>query len=364
MRFPDPARHTMQPRYSILMEGKYYCEQITMGRSCPIMEVIGLPVREAPYAIEVRDLRKVHGDVTAVDGISLKVESGELFGFLGTNGAGKTTTVNILTGVYLPTAGSASVFGHDVIRESFRAKENLNVVPEVSNAYNEHTAWKNLMFTGALYGVPRKETPCQAEELLRTFDLYDKRNAKVNGSSQGMRRKLVIAMALVNEPRILFMDEPTTGLDVQGVLTIRDMVRDLNHKGITVFLTTYNLVEANLLCDRVAIINRGRIVPTDTPENLKRAARQVQVVEVSSDRMAPETDGEVASLAGVREASRQGDKLRLITDEPSMAISAFNRFADEKGPAISFINTPGPCLEDIFVELTGIGGSAKREAGR
>jgi len=323
-----------------------------------------MPASEDGNAIEILGLRKSYGDLMAVDGISLKVEQGELFGFLGPNGAGKTTTVNILTGVSLPTAGSATIHGHDVVRDSFRAKENLNVVPEVSNAYNEYTAWKNLMFTGALYGVPRKETARRAEELLRTFDLYDKRGAKVKGFSQGMRRKLVIAMALINEPRVLFMDEPTTGLDVQSVLTIRDLVRDLNRKGITVFLTTHNLVEANLLCDRVAIINRGKIVATDTPEKLKRAARQVQVVEVTFDHMTLGTEDGVASLAGIREVSRQGDKLRLITDEPSAAISAVNRFADERGLAINYINTPGPSLEDVFVELTGIAAPSKGGAER
>jgi ABC-2 type transport system ATP-binding protein len=315
-------------------------------------------------AIEIKDLRKVYGELTAVDGISLEVEPGELFGFLGPNGAGKTTTVNILTGVSLPTAGSASIHGHDVVRDSFRAKETINVVPEVSNAYNEYTAWRNLMFTGALYGVPRKEAARRAEELLRTFELYDKRDAKVKGFSQGMRRKLVIAMALINEPRVLFMDEPTTGLDVQSVLTIRELVRDLNRKGITVFLTTHNLVEANLLCDRVAIISRGRIVATDTPENLKRAARQVQVVEVSFDRMTPETEAGVASLAEIKEASTQGDKLRLITEEPSAVISAVNRFAEDRGLGITYINTPGPSLEDVFVELTGIAATSKGGAER
>jgi ABC-2 type transport system ATP-binding protein len=320
--------------------------------------------REQSYAVEVKELRKVYGEVVAVDGISFQVEAGELFGFLGPNGAGKTTTVNILTGVSLPTAGSASIHGHDVVRDSFRARETINVVPEVSNAYPEYTAWSNLMFTGALYGVPRKETSRRAEELLRAFDLYDKRKVKVKGFSQGMRRKLVIAMALINKPRVLFMDEPTTGLDVQSVIAIRDMVRELNRDGITVFLTTHNLVEANILCDRVAIINHGRIVAIDTPENLKRAARKVQVVEVSFDRMSPEMESELASLAEIREVSRQGDKLRLLTDEPSAAIYALTSFAGERGLAISYINTPGPSLEDVFVELTGIRASAKGEGER
>ena len=317
-----------------------------------------MPANAASHAVEVRELKKTYGEVVAVNGISLKVEAGELFGFLGPNGAGKTTTVNILTGVSLPTAGSASIHGHDVVKDSFRAKESINVVPEVSNAYNEYTAWKNLMFTGALYGVSRKETARRAGELLSAFDLYDKRDLKVRGFSQGMRRKLVIAMALINEPRVLFMDEPTTGLDVQSVRTIREMVRELNRTGITIFLTTHNLVEANLLCDRVAIINHGRIVATDTPENLKRAARSVQVVEISFDRMAPEIYSDTASLAGIKEVSRQGDKLRLLTDEPSAAISSLTRFAHERGLEIAYINTPGPSLEDVFVELTGIDTSA------
>ncbi len=314
-----------------------------------------LPDSGKQYAIEVSELRKAYGELVAGDGISFQVEAGELFGFLGPNGAGKTTTVNILTGVSLPTSGSASVFGHDVVRDSFRAKETINVVPEVSNTYVEYTAWSNLMFTASLYGVPRGEAEKRAEELLRAFDLHDKRKTKVKGFSQGMRRKLVIAMALINRPRVLFMDEPTTGLDVQSVLTIREMVRELNREGITVFLTTHNLNEANILCDRVAIINHGRIVATDTPENLKRAARRVQAVEVSFDRSSPEAEKGLASLAGIKDVSRQGDKLRLITDDPSATVKAVARFADERGLNIVNIDTPGPSLEDVFVELTGIG---------
>ena len=322
-----------------------------------------MAAHERPYAVEVRELRKSYGDLVAVDGISFHVEPGELFGFLGPNGAGKTTTVNILTGVSLPTAGSASIHGHDVVRDSFRARETINVVPEVSNAYPEYTAWNNLMFTAALYGVPRGEAARRAEGLLRAFDLHDKRKTKVKGFSQGMRRKLVIAMALINEPRVLFMDEPTTGLDVQSVLAIREMVRDLNRKGITVFLTTHNLAEANILCDRVAIIDHGRIVAIDTPENLKRAARRVQAVEVSFDRISPDLETDLASLEEINGVTRQGDKLRLLTDEPSATVTAVARFAGERGLKIVNINTPGPSLEDVFIQLTGIGPSGREGAG-
>ncbi len=317
---------------------------------------------EPRYAIEVEELRKHYGDLVAVDGISFQVERGELFGFLGPNGAGKTTTVNILTGVSLPTGGRAAILGHDVVRDSFRAKEAVNVVPEVSNAYPEYTAWNNLMFTAALYGVPRREAVRRAEGLLRAFGLFDKRKVKVKALSLGMRRKLVIAMGLINEPLVLFLDEPTTGLDVQSVLSIRDMVRDLNRKGITIFLTTHNLAEANILCDRVAIINHGRIVAIDNPENLKRAARSVQVVEVSFNPVREEAPAEVGSFPEVKEAAKLGDRLRIVTEDPSLTISALNRYADERGLRINYMNTPGPSLEDVFVELTGIRGGRQAEA--
>jgi ABC-2 type transport system ATP-binding protein len=158
------------------------------------------------------------------------------------------------------------------------------------------------------------------------------------------------------------MVERSSGLVVQSVLTIRKLVRELNGRGITIFLTTHNLAEANILCDRVAIINHGGIVAVDTPENLKGAARKVQVVEVSFDRMSRETEAAVSSLAGISGASRQGDKLRLLTDEPSVAISSLTRFAADGGLGITYINTPGPSLEDVFVELTGIGAPTREGA--
>ncbi|MDI7252485.1 MAG: DUF4162 domain-containing protein, partial [Actinomycetota bacterium] len=163
-----------------------------------------------------------------------------------------------------------------------------------------------------------------------------------------------IAMGLINQPRVLFMDEPTTGLDVQSVLVIREMVRELNRKGITIFLTTHNLNEANILCDRVAIINRGKIIAVDSPENLKRAARSVQVVEVSFQPPAENGEADLRSLPGVKEVSKQGDKLRVITEDSSRTISDLNRYAEENGLRITYINTPGPTLEDVFVELTGL----------
>ncbi|MBN2169114.1 MAG: ATP-binding cassette domain-containing protein [Actinobacteria bacterium] len=307
-------------------------------------------------AVLVEGLVKRYGGLEAVSGISFEVEQGELFGFLGPNGAGKTTTVSILTGVTAPSGGKASVFGHDVVKDSFRAKELMGIVPEVSNAYMEYSALNNLIFTGALYGVPKKTAAGKAEELLKRFDLHKQKNVRAGKFSQGMKRKLVIAMALINDPPLLFMDEPTTGLDVQSVLGIREMVRGLNGKGITVFLTTHNLVEANLLCDRIAIVDKGKIVAIDTPEKLKAMAESVQVVDVAFDRQLPGADGELASIGSVGKVDRHGDKYHLLTDDPSHVVKEISHFAERNELGITYISTPGPSLEDVFIKLTGIDG--------
>ena len=315
-------------------------------------------------AIAVEGLTKRYGQLTAVDDIYFEVPKGEIFGLLGPNGAGKTTTVKMLTGVSAPTAGKASVFGHDVVKDSFGAKELMGIVPDVSNAYVEYTAWSNLKFTGAMYGIPRKLTTARTVELLKRFDLYEKRKVKVKTYSMGMRRKLVIAMALINQAKILFMDEPTTGLDVQTVLDIRELIRELNRGGTTVFLTTHNLTEANALCDRVAIINHGKLIAVDTPENLKRAAENVQSVEVAFDRQPPEPVERLRSISAVAEVQKSGDKFRLLTGKPDTVVKAVARMAEEEGLNISFIDTPGPSLEDVFVQLTGISDATRTGGGQ
>ena len=309
---------------------------------------------EEPAAIAVEGLTKRYGQLAAVDDIYFEVPEGEIFGFLGPNGAGKTTTVKILTGVSAPTAGKASVFGHDVVKDSFSAKELMGIVPDISNAYVEYTAWSNLKFTGAMYGIPARITTARATELLKRFHLYEERKAKVKSYSMGMRRKLVIAMALINQAKILFMDEPTTGLDVQTVLDIREMIRELNRDGTTVFLTTHNLTEANALCDRIAIINHGKLIAVDTPRNLKQAAQNVQSVEIAFDRQLPSAEVRLGSLTTVTDVQKAGDKFRLLTGKPDAVVKAVVRMAEQEGLNISFIDTPGPSLEDVFVQLTGI----------
>ena len=231
-------------------------------------------------AIEVSGLTKYYERFLAVDHISFEVKQGEIFGFLGPNGAGKTTTTRMLTGQTKPTSGTLMVSGKDVIQQPVDAKKSMGVVPENSNVYDEMSAWDNLIFAAQLYRVPREKREGKAKELLELFGLYERRKDRAGVFSKGLKRRLTIAAALVHTPSILFLDEPTSGLDVQSSRMIRNLVKDLNKTGVTVFLTTHYLEEADQLCQRVAMINKGKIVALDTPEKLKASVEKHQIIEV------------------------------------------------------------------------------------
>ena len=305
-------------------------------------------------AIEVSNLIKKFGTLTALNDISFSVGEGETFGFLGPNGAGKTTTIRTLTGVTRPTSGTVAIFGHDIEHDTIAARQSMGIVYENSNVYDDLTAWQNLMFSAELYHVGRKEREEKANELLKKFELYDRRNDKAHGFSKGMKRRLTIAMGLINSPRLLFLDEPTSGLDVQSNLIIRDVVSDLIRDGVTVFLTTHNIEEANVMCDRVAIINKGNIVAIDSPESLKKAIQSVQSIEVAFDHNSADLLDGLSHLPMVNDAQKAGDKFKLFTEDPSEVINAVVGYAPTHGLKILCITTLGPSLEDVFVRLTGL----------
>ncbi|MGC8959188.1 MAG: ABC transporter ATP-binding protein [Chloroflexia bacterium] len=292
-------------------------------------------------AIVVKDLTKVYGKpetgVLAVDRISFVVHKGEVFGFLGPNGAGKTTTVRMLTGLTRPTAGSARILGFDLATQVTQIKKRVGVVPETSNLYDELSALDNLIFSMQLYGVPRRERKARAEELLARFRLAEKRDTPFARLSRGMKRALTIAAALAHRPPLLFLDEPTTGLDVMSARSLRQMIAGLRHKGVTVFLTTHYLEEAERLCDRIAIIVRGRIVALDTVEGLKAQAAGGTVVE--------------ATLSG---AEGQVETLRFTGDDVATALRAALARAESAGRRVLALDTVRPTLEDVFVHLTGL----------
>ena len=216
-------------------------------------------------AIETRDLTRDYDGLRAVDGISFGVEAGEVFGFLGPNGAGKTTTIRMLTGQLRPTSGQAWVFGCDVVRDRHLLKPEIGVVFEVQNIYERLSARDNLVFAARLYGVPRR----RVAEVLAQVGLADRARERIKRYSNGMKQRLLIARALLHEPRVLFLDEPTRGLDAHVAREIRAFVAELAQKGVTVFLTTHYMEEADQLCDRVAFVDQGRIVALDTPDGLK-----------------------------------------------------------------------------------------------
>jgi len=296
-------------------------------------------------AIEANGLTKTYPagkggpPLRAVDGIDFSVRPGEVFGFLGPNGAGKTTTIRMLTGLTRPTSGSARIMGLDLATEVTQIKKRIGVVPEASNLYDELTALDNLVFSMQLYGVPRAERRPRGEALLERFRLAEKRDAPFAKLSRGMKRALTVAAALAHRPPLVFLDEPTTGLDVMSARSLRQMIAGLRDEGVTIFLTTHYLEEAERLCDRIAVIVRGRIVALDTVEALKAGADQKTIIEV------------------VLADSKGGlEKKRMESDDVEATIQ--HAMADAGGRRVLAVNTLRPSLEDVFVRLTGLSAEA------
>ena len=296
-----------------------------------VIQVAGLT---KTYATE-----KGRPPLVAVAGIDFAVREGEVFGFLGPNGAGKTTTIRMLTGLSRPTSGGARVMGLDLAADLPRIKKQIGVVPEASNLYDELTALDNLVFAMQLYGVPRAERRPRAEALLARFRLGEKRDAPFAKLSRGMKRALTIAAGLAHRPPLLFLDEPTTGLDVMSARNLRGMIAALRDEGVTIFLTTHYLEEAERLCDRIAVIVKGRIVALDTVAGLKAAAPGRTAVEVTY-------------------AGADGDAVtrRIETDDVATAVQT--ALAEAGDRRVLAVNTVRPTLEDVFVGLTGLGAEA------
>ena len=305
-------------------------------------------------AIEVSHLTKKFGKLVAVNDISFSVKEGETFGFLGPNGAGKTTTIRMLTGITVPTGGDAKIFGKDVVNETIAARKQIGIVHETSNIYTDLTAWQNMMFTAEVYDVGKAMREKRGRELLELFGLWERKDDKTNGYSKGMKRRLTLAMGLINDPRLIFLDEPTSGLDVQSNLIIRDVIRDVTARGVTVFLTTHNIEEANVSCDRVAIINHGMIAAIDSPEKLKKTIQSVQSVEVSLDPVPAQWEDGLRGIGTVSEVRKLGDKFRLITEDPPAVIAGVMAYAEQHHTRVISVNTYGPSLEDVFIKLTGL----------
>lgn len=300
--------------------------------------------------VQVEEIYKEFDGVQAVNGVSFEVKKGEVFGFLGPNGAGKTTTVRMITGILKPDSGTAWVNGKNVREEPVEVKNEIGIAPEVSNAYVDMTGWQNMMFMGELYGVPKNKRETRGRDLLELFGISERKDGKVKGYSKGMQRRLILAMAMIHEPSILFLDEPTAGLDVQSQRLIKKRVRELNGEGKTIFLTTHNIPVASELCDRVAVINHGEIAAIDTPEKLKSTIKGTQSVEVGFKGSLPSSSLE--DLEKAERVEKMGDKYRIYTWDPIWIVNRVLELAKEEEQEILSIQTLEPSLEDAFVELT------------
>lgn len=300
--------------------------------------------------IETRGLNKSFNGLTAVNNLNFSVYRGEIFGFLGPNGAGKTTTIRMLTGLLTPDSGTIFIDGLKIDKNPIKAKMKMGVIPEMGNIYVDLTAKQNITLAGKFYGLARKELEKRADALLERFGLYERKDDPVKIFSKGMKQRVNVASALVHDPEILFLDEPTSGLDVQSQRLIRSIIKEMNKKGVTVFLTTHNIEDANVICERVGIINKGRIAAIDTPESLKRTFEQTQSVEVSFNEVIENSLFEKSRL--VDRIEKLGDKWKLYTDDPDKIIKYLAGFAHDKHLQFTSLEICGASLEDAFVKLT------------
>ncbi len=300
-------------------------------------------------AIKASNIKKQYGEVQAVNGISFQVNKGCLFGFLGPNGAGKSTTQRMLTGVIYPDKGDIQIMGYSMFKSPIKAKELMGVVPEQANVYTDLSAWDNLMFIGEIYNVDKKQLQERAKDLLNQFNLYEKRYLKTRGFSKGMKQRLLLCMALINDPQVLFLDEPTSGLDIESRKLIRDIIIEYKNKGKTIFLTTHEIEEASKLCDEIAIINHGELAVIDTPYNLKQSISELNSLEFVLNSKIDKI--KFRELPHVNEVKETGKGYVVYTAMPGKVIPELINLIQNYGLEIISLKTQEPALEEVFLHF-------------
>lgn len=304
--------------------------------------------------LECKNLTKKYGDFTAVDGVDFSIGEGEVFGLLGPNGAGKTTTINMLTGLANITSGSVTMAGFDYSRGVKKAQHLIGIVPDESNLYEELDGFHNLSFCAALYGIPKQRREKRAKELLEQFDLTNTGKRPFKAYSKGMKRKLTMAAGIIHEPRILFLDEPTTGIDVASARQIRQLILDLNKRGTTILLTTHYIEEAERLCHRIAFLVAGRIVRIGTMNELMKEAQQETIVQFKLDNGGSGLEKVISKEFTELNAEMAGDNIIRIYSLVPINLTPLMRFFDQNDVAVYEAKIIRPSLEDVFVKVTGI----------
>jgi len=309
----------------------------------------------APLIIDVQGLTKsFDGKVRAVDGVSFSVREGEIFAFLGPNGAGKTTTINMLTTLLKPTSGTATICGFDILREANDVRRSIGVVPQEYTADEELTGYDNIILCADLYGIPGKVSRERADELLKLVELESAKSRKVNTYSGGMRRRLELACGLINHPRLLFLDEPTLGLDVQTRSAVWEYIRKLKDEyGMTLFMTTHYLEEADNLCNRIAIIDHGKLVKVGTPEELKESLGG-DIIELGVQETDQDLTGDIARVEKVKEVKvmKPGD-YRIKAECGEEVAPRVMDAVRARGYYVNRISLTKPTLDQVYLELTG-----------
>ncbi len=292
--------------------------------------------------------------VVAVDSLDLSVCKGEIFGLLGPNGAGKTTTVGMLTTLVIPTGGKAFVAGIDVLAHPAQVKQTIGVVSQVNNLDRSLTVWENLYYHGRFFGMDSRQSRSAADRLLVEFRLEDRARADVNTISGGMARRLQLARALLHEPTVIFLDEPSAGLDPQTRLALWENLGRLKRQGQTILLTTHYMEEADELCDRVAIIDKGRILALDTPANLKKSTDADSVITLSASGDMDVLERLISSKIGAGgRVTRVDGRLQVFVNGTDAVVPLLLETVSEAGLAVSDFNIRRPSLETVFLKLTG-----------
>jgi ABC-2 type transport system ATP-binding protein len=307
-----------------------------------------------PFAVEVENLTKRFGDFCAVDSLNFKVDNGEIFGLLGPNGAGKSTLIRMLTTLVPPTSGTARVNGFDVVRNATGVRQSIGVIPQAMTSDLDLSAMENMSIFAKLYGIPGEKRRRTIKELLRAVDLEQWADKPVKMFSGGMRRRLEIARGLVHEPKIFFLDEPTTGLDPVSRVAVWEMLDKLKReRDLTIIVTTHYMDEADKLCDRIAIIDHGKMAALDSPLKLKASIPGKNILEVSFSQVPAGWVEKLRALPEVADLKSEDNVFRLSSNNGPRTTVALMEAAREAGVTLTSLSVQSTTLDDVFVHYTG-----------
>ncbi len=302
--------------------------------------------------ITIKGLTKRFGDFVAVNSISLKVKEGEIFGFLGPNGAGKTTTISMMTTLMKPTSGSAKIAGHDLLEEGVEIRSIIGVVPQSFSLFPELTAEENLAYIGKLYGMSRPQIEKRSTFLLKTVQLNEQRDRISGVFSGGMKQRLSLAASIMSDPKILFMDEPTTGLDPQSRIAMRELTKTLNKSGMTIIYTTHDMDEAEKICDTITIMDKGNIIANGTSDELKKLSKNPTMISLVLEKPTKDIVAQLSKLDFVSTVQTEGESIILTAKKQIDVCSELIDFLKRRNHKVLEININKPSLEDVFIRLT------------